>query len=258
MEKRIALIGAGAVGSHLAVAFKEAGLPIMQIISRSAKEGQLLAEELDASFSTRPEDLMNGVTHILLTLPDNAIIEVIDRLPIQKSVIIHTSGSFPMIDLKRYGPDFGVLYPLQSITKSFKPVWKDVPFFLEASNRVVESDLLELLGKLGASSILLDSEKRKKLHLAAVFASNFTNHIQGIAQKMIKEIGLSEELIKPLVAETIRKSYNLGASEAQTGPAHRGDVDTIKKHLDLLSCCEMDRDIYRIMSNSIMKENKSK
>lgn len=255
-EKRFALIGAGAVGSHLAVALKKAGQQLVHIISRSASEGQTLANEVDAIYSKYPEDLIDGVTHIILTLPDHAINEVLPRLPKQKSVIIHTSGSFPMSDLGMYGPDFGVLYPLQSFSKDFVPAWAEIPFFLEASSKEIERDLLELVGELGASGILLDSERRMKLHLAAIFASNFTNYMQGRAQKLINEIGLSDDLIRPLAIETIRKSYTLGAKDAQTGPARRGDHDTIKKHLDLLSCCAMDKDLYRILSNAIRDEYK--
>lgn len=255
-EKRFAFIGAGALGSHLTVALKKTGQQVVQIISRSAREGQALANEVDAIYSKCPEDIIDSVTHIILTLPDQAINEVLPRLPKRKSVIIHTSGSFPMSDLGMNGPDFGVLYPLQTFSKDFVPTWEKIPFFLEASSKEIESDLLELVGELGASGILLNSERRKKLHLAAVFASNFTNYMQGRAQKLINEIGLSDDLIRPLVVETIRKAYDLGAKDAQTGPARRGDHDTIKKHLDLLSCCAMDKDIYRILSNSISDEYK--
>jgi len=256
MEKCFVFIGAGAVGSNLAVALKRAGEHIGQIISRSTESGQLLANEVDAVFSVRPEDMIKGVTHIFLTLPDHAIAEVLPMIPKLKAVIIHTSGSFRMTDLSTYGSDLGVLYPLQSFSKELDPEWEEIPFFIEASNSEIESDLRELVEKLGASSMLLDSEKRMKLHLAAVFASNFTNYLQGRAQKLIGEIGLSDDLIRPLVEETIRKSFDLGAIEAQTGPARRGDQDTIKKHLDLLSCCKMDMDIYKYLSDSISEEYK--
>ena len=256
MERRFAIIGAGAVGSHLALALKKSGQQITQIISRGVKSGQVLANELDAVFAERPEELEEDISHILLTLPDQAILDVIFRLPRRDSILIHTSGSFPMEQLEIFGPKFGVLYPLQSFTKYLKPKWEEIPFFVEASSGDIESDLMKLVEEIGTKSVLLDSEKRIKLHMAAVFASNFTNYLQGKAQKLMSEIGLSDELIKPLVVETIRKSFELGAKDAQTGPARRGDDDTIKKHLDLLSCCEMERNLYQTLSESIWEEFK--
>ncbi len=254
MERRFALIGAGAVGSHLAVALKESGQQIVQIISRGIQAGQSLANEVGAVFSERPEDLEDDLSHIILTLPDHAINKVLLELPKRNAIIIHTSGSFPMIGLDNWGSEYGVFYPLQSFTKNLIPSWDKIPLFVEASTKEIEKDLLNLANEISAKGIVIDSKNRMKLHVAAIYASNFTNYLLGKAQAMLSEIDLSDELIKPLVYETIRKSFELGATEAQTGPARRGDTDTIKMHLDLLSCCQKDRDLYKTLSGIIEDE----
>ncbi len=253
MDKKIAFIGAGAVGTHLSLAFCKAGFSIVQVINRGVEDGQLLARTVNASYSEFPEELFEKVTHVFLTLPDQVIPETLSRLPRNDFVVLHTTGSFPMSALKKHGHSCGVFYPLQSFTKDRSPNWNDIPIFIEGSSIEIEHDLMELAEEIGSVGIRLESEKRIKLHMAAIFASNFTNYIQGRAQEMLQGIGLSDDLIRPLVDETISKSYEFGAMKAQTGPARRGDLETLKKHLELLSCCPVDQELYKALSMSIVE-----
>lgn len=255
-KKSFALIGAGAVGSHLATALNNSGHRIVQIISRNSDIGLSLAKKLNAKYSEKPEDLNSDISHLLLTLPDHAIKDVIPRIPKRDIILLHTSGSCPMEELKVYGTQIGVFYPLQSFSIESDPDWAEIPFFIEGSNTDVEKDLLNIVDDLGAKGMILDSSKRLTLHLAAVFASNFTNYMQGIAQELVQGIDLPIDVFKPLVAETVRKSFDLGADIAQTGPARRGDFETVKKHLEFLSCCPLDRELYKTLSDSIWDKYK--
>lgn len=251
-KKQIVLIGAGAVGSHLAKALFRAGHSIDLIISRSHSSGELLAREVGASFSIRLEDLPSGTSHLFLTLPDQALEPVLSRLPKSKAIVVHTSGSQDLKLLQGYGTGFGVFYPLQSFSRAVEQDWSAVPVFIEGSDETVERELIQLAKDLGAPSRIMNSEQRRMLHLAAVFTSNFTNFLQGIAQQILLDQEIPPSLLQPLALKTIAKSYEIGAYDAQTGPARRGDKLTIKKHLELLSCRPKDQEIYRSLSEKIL------
>ena len=95
----------------------------------------------------------------------------------------------------------------------------------------------------------IDSDQRKKVHLAAVYVNNFVNHLYHIAHEICARENLPFELLKPLIRETARKIEVMAPSEAQTGPAKRKDLKTINEHLELLS--EDQKDLYQLISNSI-------
>ncbi len=247
----IAIIGAGAVGFHLAQVLKAGGISVQQIISRNISLGTRLAQLVEAGFEQNPEKIDREITHVILTVPDQVIVSVARSLPSNDFAIIHTSGSTSLQELREVSDNCGVLYPIQSFSIEKNPDWNTIPICIEAANKDLLEELYQLAALIGSSVHTLNSEIRRKVHLAAVFACNFSNHMFRIAQDLVIQAGLDS-----LMSETVAKAIRIGASAAQTGPAKRGDQETIKKHLELLSFQEEEKDIYNLLSASILKKYK--
>ncbi len=252
--KELTIIGSGRVAQALAVAFHQSGYRIRGIISRNRKTAQALAvitgsEVLDSFVIPVSTD------YVLLAVPDDAIAEVVSRLEAPPSVVVvHTSGStgidlFPSSILRH-----GVLYPLQTFTINRHVNIAEVPFFTEASDDNTHASVDEMVHALGARSHHLDSADRRILHLSAVFVCNFVNHMLYAGISTAERAGIDRSVFGPLVRETLQKALDMGPSAAQTGPAIRNDISTIEKHLGLLSFSDDLMNLYRIVSDSIIKQ----
>lgn len=255
VDSKIVFVGAGNLATNLAKAFYAQQIKIAQIYSRTEQSAKLLADAVDTVYTTEPEQIVNDADVYIVALKDDALVELMPRIIKGKehALMVHTSGSLP---LNVWGDDVcrqGVLYPLQTFSKQRTVDFKDIHVFIESNN---ESDL-QLLSTLSShvSDVVceLSSQKRRQLHLSAVFACNFTNHMYALADKLLKQYDLPFSYILPLIEETERKIHTLSPKDAQTGPAVRYDEKIINKHLDLLSDEPMMQEIYQLLSNSIHK-----
>jgi predicted short-subunit dehydrogenase-like oxidoreductase (DUF2520 family) len=190
----------------------------------------------------------------IISVKDDAIQEIAQDIVLpSNSIVVHTSGSQPMSVLGYAGSEnIGVFYPLQTFTKSHKVEWKDVPIFIESENSDTERVLMTMGKAISRNVYKASSQHRKALHVAAVFASNFTNHMITVAQEILEDKGLDLALLKPLIAETINKSLAIGPEKSQTGPAKRGDLEILDKHLEFLSDDEKVAELYRVISQHIL------
>jgi predicted short-subunit dehydrogenase-like oxidoreductase (DUF2520 family) len=252
----IVIIGAGNVGSHLALELHAAGYNISQVAGRKGGNVRELSSEVDASFTLDFGKVSAGQDLYILALPDQVMEEVLPKLPLTDELIVHTSGSVPMSLLKPYSDNTGVLYPLQTFTRKSMVELKEVPVFIEASNPDNEKRLEEMAKKLSRRVLKADSVTRQYVHIAAVFASNFSNHMYDIAHSILEEHGLEFELLVPLIRETAAKAIAIGPDRAQTGPARREDMQIIRKHLEQLKGHEAAAELYKKISESIMNKNK--
>ncbi len=252
----IIIIGAGNVGCHLARALYEAGYTISQVAGRREERLIALAADVNAEYTVAFEDILPGKDLYIMALPDEVMEMVLPKLPLSDELLVHTSGSVPMDILCKYVENAGVFYPLQTFTKSKHIELNEVPFLIEANRIDNENKLIEVAQKLSNKVIVADSLKRLNLHIAAVFASNFSNHMYDIARRLLDEHGLDFELLVPLIMETASKATALGPSKAQTGPARRNDLEVIRKHLDLLKGNEEVMELYKRISESISDQEK--
>lgn len=250
---KIVLIGAGNVATHLSFALQQAGHTITQVYSRSENSASILANHLNASWTTDIKLISNVADIYIFSLKDDALQTIVRQLPVNDGIWVHTSGSIPMDIFKGYAGKYGVLYPLQTFSKARKTDFSQVPCFIEADSKSTEVLLYEIAEQLSKHIHILNSDKRKYLHLAAVFACNFTNHMYVLASKILEKETIPGEVLLPLIDETAAKIHTLSPVEAQTGPAVRYDQSVIQKHLDLLSPPEM-REIYELISKNIHKE----
>lgn len=233
----ILIVGAGKVAFHLACALQKF-IPncTIHVFSRqSPGDITLWPQSIQwyHQWDTIPE-----VDLVMMAVSDNAIGEVIaigGVCPQLKSALwVHTSGATPMSLLNNFVSRFGLFYPLQSFSKNASVDWKDIPVGIDAGTLSDLEILKDLAKHLGASTFRLVEEQRQCLHLAAVFANNFTNHCLGVAAEILKEKGLDFNLLKPLIQLTFQKALTQHPFDVQTGPAIRGDVNTIAQHEQLL------------------------
>ena len=251
---KVVFIGSGNLATHLSLAMKGAGIEVVQVYSQTESHASLLANKLSCSYTTEPEFIVVDADVYIFSVKDSTLLDLIHKIPQNKGLWLHTAGSVPMGVFEGYNDRYGVLYPLQTFSKNRDIDFSIVPVFIESNSAGDEAYLLSFAGKLTRQVISLSSEKRKHLHLAAVWACNFTNHMYLMASKILQEQSLSEAFLLPLIDETAAKVHQLSAREAQTGPAIRYDENIIEKHIELLSDPNM-KELYRLISRNIHKES---
>jgi predicted short-subunit dehydrogenase-like oxidoreductase (DUF2520 family) len=246
--RSISLVGFGLVGQTLATYLHSRGVNLRQVLVRQVPaDSDLQIDFITAISELKPVDLL------LVCVNDDALVEVIKQIP-QSQFVAHTSGS---IGLEQMGnlAHVAVFYPLQSFAHLRAEAVPQIPILIEAASDEQLGALKNFALKYFEHCSELNSDLRAKLHLAAVFANNFTNHLIHLAQKQCEENNLPFELLKPLIAETAQKWMYKDALHLQTGPAVRGDQKVLDKHLAQLSG-DMQF-IYKTLTQSIQKENKS-
>lgn len=253
-DNKIVFVGAGNLATNLAVAFHTQQIKIAQIYSRTEQSAKALAEVVETTYTTLPEEIMNDADIYIVALKDDALLELMPRILAGKenALMVHTSGSLPL-NVWTNSLRQGVFYPLQTFSKQRIVDFKDIHIFIESNSERDYQLLADLASKISNAVCELSSEKRRQLHLAAVFACNFTNHMYALADKLLNQYDLPFNYILPLIEETERKIHTLAPKEAQTGPAVRYDEKIINKHLELLAGEPMMQDIYQLMSKSIHK-----
>lgn len=245
---QIVLIGSGNVAFHLAKAFTEAQIPISQIFGRNTTELQKISEQFSIPFST--ETLADADLYII-SVSDSSIAEVSSLIKNKNVLVAHTSGSVSREALSgNYRKS--VFYPLQTFSKSKNLDYSKIPFFIDAENENDEEILKNLASKISKNVMLANDEKRKYIHLTAVFACNFVNHLYARAKEISDSQGIPFDYFLPLIDETTQKIHELEPKLAQTGPAIRNDEKVLKLHESLLTDEEKLK-IYKTLNESIKK-----
>ena len=245
---QIVLIGSGNVAFHLAKAFTEAQIPVSQIFGRNTTELQKISEQFSIPSST--ETLVDADVYII-SVSDSSIAEVSSLIKNENALVAHTSGSVSREALSgNYRKS--VFYPLQTFSKSKNLDYSKIPFFIDAENENDEEILKNLASKISKNVMLANDEKRKYIHLTAVFACNFVNHLYARAKEISDSQGIPFDYFLPLIDETTQKIHELEPKFAQTGPAIRNDEKVLKLHESLLTDEEKLK-IYKTLNESIKK-----
>ncbi|MCR4029257.1 MULTISPECIES: Rossmann-like and DUF2520 domain-containing protein [Flavobacterium] len=249
---QINIIGSGNVAQHLIKAFSNSKtVEIKQVFSRKKESVHHLIdfEKIVTDFS----ELQSADLHII-AVSDNVIAEVSEQLPFNNQLVVHTSGT-SSIELLNEKNRRGVFYPLQTFSKNKNIDYSIIPFCLEAEN-TADFKLLETVAKsISIAVYSISSEQRKALHVAAVFVSNFTNHLYHLGQEICEENQLPFAILKPLIQETADKINTLDPVDSQTGPAIRHDSNTTDAHLAFLQD-QNKKNIYKILTQSIQDNGK--
>jgi predicted short-subunit dehydrogenase-like oxidoreductase (DUF2520 family) len=255
---QISLIGSGNVAWHLASVFVEKGNSIAEIYSRSLVNAQALSSELGAGVAQDHLDFSQSLSKLfVIAVKDDAIAEVVENLKLPKdALLVHTSGSQSIEILNQAqekGIEIGVFYPLQTFSKAKKVDFSQIPICIESSHSASLDLLKQLAQSLTVHVLEINSKQRKRIHLAAVFACNFSNHLWAIASELLQYEGLSLALLKPLILETLEKAFEIQPKPAQTGPARRHDFQTLSEHFKSLDEFPIWKQVYQVMSASIQE-----
>ena len=256
MDLNVAIIGAGNLATRVALELHHKGVNIIQVYSRTVTSALTLARMIGCNYVTKPEKIITNADIYLISVSDMVVGDVLKNMNFNNKLIAHTAGSIPMDDLKPYSKNIGVFYPLQTFSKYRDVNFGRIPFCIEANSTKNEKLLMELASLISTDVRLINSEQRKQLHLAAVFVSNFVNHMYTVAGEIIAEKDLPFDILRPLISETASKIKVMTPRAAQTGPAVRNDRNVIDMHTEMLSKNPELKKIYSTLSDSIFEFHK--
>jgi predicted short-subunit dehydrogenase-like oxidoreductase (DUF2520 family) len=252
-QPTIVIAGAGRVATQLGLQLVRSRLPVAQVLGRSPETTHRLAEQLGAEPIYNTADLRADADWVLLAVPDDDIDTVGEQVAkvVPNALITHTSGATPGAVLSPFCQFYGVFYPLQTFSLNRQPNWPDIPLCVDAKDTDDMIWLKSMAERLGCTAYEVSDAQRAQLHVAAVFANNFSNHCFHIAEQLLREAALPFNMLHPLIEETARKAINTAPARAQTGPAIRGDMETQARHLTLLEKHPGWQQLYQLLSEEI-------
>ncbi|MGN0002409.1 MAG: Rossmann-like and DUF2520 domain-containing protein [Sphingobacterium composti] len=250
---KIVVLGSGNIATHLAKALYASQHNISQIYSRTLANAQALANVVNSQATTELRAINIDADLYIIAVSDSAISSIATELPKPNhGIVIHTSGATQMEVLSKFDK-YGVIYPPQSINKEIETNLSLIPFGIEGNNAEVFNVLFTVVQNIAPKSFACTSKQRLTLHLSAVIANNFSNALYQVAEELLAKENLDFELLKPIILETALKVQDHSPTITQTGPARRGDYNTINKHLEFLIQSPEQHKIYQILTDFIIK-----
>jgi predicted short-subunit dehydrogenase-like oxidoreductase (DUF2520 family) len=247
--KNIILLGSGNVATHLGIALKNSNYTIVQVYSKSIENAKILAKKLDAQFTNNLSKLKSSDL-IIVCINDDAILSVLSK--IKDTAIVHTSGSIGLDVFKQKFTNYGVFYPLQTFNKEIDINISEIPFCIEGNSLEFEKQLIKIAKALSNNVVKMNSQQRKQLHIAAVFACNFSNHMYSIADDLLAKKNIDFKILLTLIRKTNANLESYRPKEVQTGPAKRKDTAIIQEHIATIKENEI-KELYHRISDNIIK-----
>lgn len=253
--KTICCIGAGNVAWHFTNLWHLAGYKITTVYSRKLKNAKSLAKKLKAKGIDKLSKLDPQADIYFIGVTDDALRSIADTFPLSlkhKPLIIHCSGNVSSNILKELSPNYGVLYPFQSLRKKQK-LYSTIPLCITAPNNSIFKEIGLLANCISEQQYNLEDRQRSILQLTGVLSNNFITHLIYQAQKILEESNIDKSLLTPILEHTINSLIEKNAYDSQTGPAIRNDQSTQGKHLELIKSDKELTAIYKSISKSIKK-----
>ena len=250
---KIVLLGSGNVANHLGNLLYKNGNNIIQVYNKHNESGTTLANKLNTKFIDNISNINKNADLYIISVIDDYLEKLVSELAVNSGIVVHTSGTKSIKCLKKY-ENYGVLYPLQTFSKDTTLNYNEIPFLIEANTNQNLITLKEFATTFSDNIFETDSEKRKVVHTAAVFACNFTNYMFSISENILNKNNISFDILKPLIKETVNKALTNNPSVSQTGPAKRKDINVINEHLKLLENDKNYQKIYGLVSENIIKD----
>jgi len=248
----IVIFGSGNVATILGLSIRNAGHTILEVFSRNIEHAQILAAKLGAKVQRSINSITKNADIYIIAVSDDAITNIANSLNLKNKIVIHTSGATSKNILERTSDLYGVIYPLQSLRKETRCI-PQIPLLIDGNTPSVIKSIKAFAETISERVDHADDEERIKIHVSAVFVSNFTNHLYALAADYCKKEGSDFSLLIPLINEVANRVANYDPKTVQTGPAVRYDVITIQKHLELLSPYPQLQKIYRMLTASIQQ-----
>ncbi len=250
---KVSFIGSGKVATALANYMHEFGFTIEEICNRELKKAKILSRKVNAEAIDDAKKMNSKIDLLIIAVKDDAIAKIASKIKMKNVLVVHTSGTVPISVLKKCADSYGVFYPLQTFTGKNKINSGEIPFLIEGNDDITNIQL-KILGTAFTSKekiIYADSERRKKIHLAAVLVANFTNYLYSEAEQILKKEKIDFEILLPLINQVTLNLENSSPSKNQTGPAFRNDQKTISSHLEMLQKNKNLGAVYKLLSKSI-------
>lgn len=251
----VTMVGAGNVAWHLAPALDNAGYAVREVYSRKPAHAEALTERLyQAEVCESLDFSQSASSFFILAVPDAALLPVVREIVLpEEAMLVHVSGAQPLDVLEYAATDqLGVFYPVYTFAKERRVDFSAVPICIETRVEGTEKKLITMARALSCDVHKMGSSQRLALHLSAVVASDFTNHMLRVAQQIMQRNDLDYRWLFPLIAETVQKSILQGPAAAQAGPAVQGELETLDKHFQFLEDQPALAALYQQISQHIL------
>ncbi|MCY7422387.1 MAG: DUF2520 domain-containing protein [Chitinophagaceae bacterium] len=248
---KVVIVGSGNVATVLGKKMKESGVDILQVISQTYTKALELGTALNVPATDNYGELNTGADIYLLAVTDNSIATVAAQLPELHSIVVHTAGSVSKDVLQGSFGQYGVIYPLQTLNRQISTI-PEVPVMVDGNTEVVKETLKKFAKTWAEQVVVANDQQRLTTHVAAVIVNNFTNHLMALTEDFCMNEGIDFSLLFPLINQTVNSLGTMPAARLQTGPAERGDISIIDKHLQLLNRYPALRNLYLKLSESII------
>lgn len=249
---KVVLIGSGNAATVLGKLMINAGHNIMQVAGRNASTLSKLAATLNADAIVDFEKMNRDADIYIICVSDDAVANIAQQIKFHPKILVHTSGSVSMNVLKDISEKYGVIYPLQSLRKELETL-PETPLLIEGNDERTKNELVNFSKTFSKNVTGANEEQRMNMHVAAVVVSNFTNHLFTLTKEFCEAKKIDFKILFPLIKETVLRIEKNDPAEMQTGPAYRNNEATMEKNLILLEDNFYLKEIYKLMSESILK-----
>ena len=250
---RIVFIGSGNIAHFFAPVLSQQGHDIIQVYSRTLEHAVALAALTGSAVTDNLAALDDSADVYILAIKDDALAEVAAQLHFKGKTVIHCAGAVSLDVLEAVSSNRAVIWSLYSVRKNNLPKEGNIPLVVEGNNEEALDIAYRIASDISDRVLKTDFQQRQMLHLNAVFANNFTNHLLTIAQRICEEYKLPFEILHPIIRQTLEQTEKILPAESQTGPAIRHDDATIAKHLQLLAPYPDWQEVYARISKSIQE-----
>jgi len=247
---KVVIIGTGNAAHVLARKIEQTNHQLLQVVGRDPINTEKMARILGVEFTNTVSHIRQHADIYIVAIADDALTSINGWLQLERRLVVHTAGSVSKHVLKGVSKNYGVLYPLQSL-KAGVEVLPEIPFLVDGNTADDLALIKDFASDLSDRVVVADDEARLKMHVAAVFVNNFSNHLYALAERYCKTEHLSFDLLLPLIQETANRLSTISPADAQTGPAVRGDQSTIQKQMEILNAHPQLQNIYEAMTESI-------
>lgn len=252
---KVVIVGAGNVATVLGKKMKENGIDILQVISQTYSHAAELGYTLKVPATDNFSELVPNADFYLIAVTDSNITMAAAQLPELKGIVLHTAGSVSKDVLKNYSCQYGVVYPLQTLSRHMQAL-PEVPVLIDGNTETVKDAIKHFANTWADAVVNANDQQRLSTHVAAVIVNNFTNHLMALTEDFCLKEGIDFSLLMPLVYQTAENLRSMPAAQLQTGPAERGDISTVDKHLQLLNRYPSLRNLYLKLSESIINHKR--
>lgn len=247
------IVGTGNTAWFLATRLYKAGFTCKGVYGRDEEHARRLAGAVHATVIDNPGDIQDDADCCILAISDHAIAAMAAHFAFEHTTLIHTAGSVNRSILAPNAKHTGVLWPIYSLIKENLPLHREVPITIKGGTDRAGEVLQKLAGAITDIYYTVSWEQRQWLHLCAVLCNNFTNHLMAVSEEICDKQRIPFSLLYPIVSQTAERIRQASPRHLQTGPARRGDEETIDKHREMLAYDKELENLYSAITNSIEK-----